>query len=166
MKEKISFTLNNKPYQIGIKNNTTLLSLIRDTFGLTGTKEGCGSGDCGACTVLVDGKPVNSCIYLAVDINGKNVVTIEGICGNGLHPIQESFIEEGAVQCGYCTPGFILTTKALLDKKPLPNDEDIKKHIAGNLCRCTGYVRIVKAIKSSSIKLNQDISGDYPGKYQ
>lgn len=134
----------------------SLLSLIRDILGLTGTKEGCGSGDCGACTVLVDGKPVNSCIYLANDIDGKRVDTIEGISSDGIHIIQESFIEEGAVQCGYCTPGFILTTKALLDENPIPNDEEIKKCISGNLCRCTGYIRIIKAINSASKKLSQD----------
>lgn len=148
----VKYKLNNRKYTSEIKVNTTLLCLIRDHLGLTGTKEGCGSGDCGACTVLVDGKAVNSCIYLAADVNGKEVVTIEGIGEDALHPIQEAFIEEGAVQCGYCIPGMILSAKELLDNIPMPNEDEIKRGISGNLCRCTGYVRIIKAIKAAAEK--------------
>lgn len=161
----VKFTLNDEVYSLDVKPSQTLLDLIREQLGLTGTKEGCGSGDCGACTVLVDGQAVNSCIYLAVDVDGKEVTTIEGISKkegigkeggigkDGLHPLQEAFIEEGAVQCGYCSPGFIMTAKALLEENPTPNEEEIKQGIAGNLCRCTGYVRIVKAIKTASQKI-------------
>ncbi len=153
--EKISFMLNATNYELEIRPYITLLYLIREIIGLTGTKEGCGSGDCGACTVLVDGKAVNSCLYLAMDVNGKNVITIEGLAGEKeLHPIQQAFIEEGAVQCGYCTPGMILCAKALLDENPNPSEEEIKVGIAGNLCRCTGYTRIVKAIKAASDKMH------------
>jgi carbon-monoxide dehydrogenase small subunit len=128
-----------------------LLELIRDHLHLTGTKEGCGTGDCGACTVLLNNKPVNSCLVLAIEADGKEILTIEGLAENGkLHPLQEAFIEHGAVQCGFCTSGMILTAKAFLDENPSPSEEDVKRAISGNLCRCTGYVKITKAILAAS----------------
>ena len=147
MKHSINLKINGEPYEVSVKPNTTLLDLLRDEIGLTGTKKGCDTGQCGACTVLLDGKSINSCLVLAVDANGKEVLTIEGLASDGkLHPLQEAFIQEGAVQCGYCTSGMILSAKALLDENPTPKEEEVKKAIAGNLCRCTGYIRIVKAI--------------------
>ena len=147
MKHSINLKINGEPYEVSVKPNTPLLDLLRDEIGLTGTKKGCDTGQCGACTVLLDGKSINSCLVLAVDANGKEVLTIEGLASDGkLHPLQEAFIQEGAVQCGYCTSGMILSAKALLDENPTPKEEEVKKAIAGNLCRCTGYIRIVKAI--------------------
>ncbi len=149
MKHLISLKINGEPYELSVKSNITLLDLLRDEIGLTGTKRGCDTGECGACTVLLDGRPVNSCLVLAVDVNGRDILTIEGLARDGnLHPLQKAFIEEGAIQCGYCTPGMILSAKALLDENPSPKEEDVKRAIAGNLCRCTGYVRIIKAIMS------------------
>ncbi len=151
MKRKISFTLNGHTVQTEIDTNLTLLALLRDQLGLKGTKEGCGMGDCGACTVLLNGMTVNSCIFPAMEVEGKTVVTIEGVAdkeGN-LHPLQKAFVEHGAIQCGYCTPGMVLSAKALLDENPHPTEEEIRKGIAGNLCRCTGYVQIVEAIKAA-----------------
>ena len=135
-----------------IESHLTLLQVLRDRLGLTGTKEGCGMGECGACTVLLDGKTVNSCIYPALEAEGKNVTTIEGVADarGGLHPIQKAFVEYGAVQCGFCTPGMVLSAKALLDENPKPTEEEIRNGIAGNLCRCTGYLQIVEAIKAAS----------------
>ena len=129
-----------------------LLQVIRDDFQLTGTKEGCGEGECGSCTVLVDGMSVDSCLYPAFEIQGKEVTTIEGMLGEGnaLHPIQEAFVENGGVQCGFCTPGMIMSAKALLDEIPKPTDEQIKRGISGNLCRCTGYVQIIDSIKNAA----------------
>lgn len=151
MKELITLTINGDRVQAKVDQHTTLLSFIRDELGLMGTKNGCGSGDCGACTVLIDGVAVKSCIYLAVEADGKEVITIEGLAKGGiLHPVQQAFVDEGAVQCGYCTPGMVLSAKALLDENPDPTEEEIKKGIAGNLCRCTGYVRIIKAIQSAA----------------
>ena len=126
--------------------NLTLNSLLRDRLGLTGTKISCGEGECGVCTVLVDGKPMNSCCILAVAVTGKNITTIEGLAENGeLHKIQKKFVELGAIQCGYCSPGMILAVKALPDENPNPTREDVKRAIGGNLCRCTGYVKIIDA---------------------
>lgn len=128
----------------------TLVQLLRDDAGLIGTKEGCGEGDCGACTVLLGGEPVNSCLVLAAEADGKEVLTVEGLSREwGLHPLQQTFIEEGAVQCGYCIPGMLIAAKALLDENPTPTEDEIRSAIAGNLCRCTGYVRIVQAIQSA-----------------
>ena len=152
MKRAVSFILNGDPVRVEIEPSLFLLQLLRDELGLTGAKEGCGMGDCGACTVLVDGKAVNSCIFPAVEIEGRRITTIEGLAdkqGN-LHPLQKAFVENGAIQCGYCTPGVILSAKALLDEKPNPTEEEIQRGIAGNLCRCTGYLSIVRAIKAAS----------------
>jgi carbon-monoxide dehydrogenase small subunit len=125
----------------------TLLDVLRYDLGLTGVKEGCGNGNCGSCTVLLDGEPVNSCLVLIGEVEGKEITTIEGLAqGNILHPLQQAFIEEGAVQCGFCTPGVILNAKAMLDSNPRPTEEEVRGTIAGNLCRCTGYDKIVRAI--------------------
>jgi len=152
MKQTLSFVLNGEPVEVDIEPHLTLLEVLRDTLGLTGTKEGCGAGECGACTVLLDGKTVNACIFPAMEVEAKNVLTIEGIAdaqGN-LHPIQKAFVEYGAVQCGFCTPGMVLSAKALLDENPKPTEEEIRHGIAGNLCRCTGYLQIIQAIKAAS----------------
>ncbi len=152
MKQTISFVLNGEPVQVEIQPHFTLLQLVREEMGLTGTKEGCGMGECGACTVLVDGKTINSCIFPASEVDGRNVTTIEGLAdakGN-LHPIQKAFVDYGAVQCGFCTPGMVLSAKALLDENPNPTEDEIRSGIAGNLCRCTGYAQIVQAIKAAS----------------
>jgi carbon-monoxide dehydrogenase small subunit len=150
----INLKINGEPYKVSLKPNTTLLDFLRDEIGLTGTKKGCDTGQCGACTVLLDGKPINSCLVLAADANGKEILTVEGLGRNGkLHPLQEAFIQEGAVQCGYCTSGMLLSAKALLDEDPDPGEEEVKKAIAGNLCRCTGYVRIVKAVLVAARKM-------------
>jgi len=152
MKKTISFVLNGESTEVEIEPHLTLLQLLRDGLGLTGTKEGCGMGECGACTVLLDGKTVNSCIFPAMEVDGKSVTSIEGLTdaqGN-LHPIQKAFIEYGAIQCGFCTPGMVLSAKALLDENPKPTEEEIRDGIAGNLCRCTGYLQIVQAIKAVS----------------
>jgi aerobic-type carbon monoxide dehydrogenase small subunit (CoxS/CutS family) len=134
----------------------TLVQLLRDDAGLTGTKEACGEGDCGACTVLLDGEPVNSCLVLATEADGKEVLTVEGLSREWeLHPLQQAFVEEGAVQCGYCIPGMLLAAKALLDENPSPTEAEIRGAIAGNLCRCTGYVRIVQAIQSAVVSLSR-----------
>jgi carbon-monoxide dehydrogenase small subunit len=147
MKQVMNFTVNGEPYELLVDTRRTLLEVLRDEMGLTGTKEGCGLGACGTCTVILDGKPVLSCLMLAVDAQGKEVLTIEGLAeGEKLHPIQQSFVEKGAIQCGYCTPGMVMSAKALLDKNPKPTYEEIKQAISGNLCRCTGYTKIVEAI--------------------
>ena len=154
-KQTLSFTVNGEPVTVEIEPHLTLLQLLRDNLELTGTKEGCGMGECGACTVLLDGKTVNSCIFPAMEVEGKKVTTIEGLIdvqGN-LHPIQKAFIEHGAIQCGFCTPGMVLSAKALLDENPKPSEEEIRNGIAGNLCRCTGYLQIVQAIKAVSEQL-------------
>jgi aerobic carbon-monoxide dehydrogenase small subunit len=150
----INLKINGEPYEVSIKPNTTLLDFLRDKIGLTGTKKGCDTGQCGACTVLLDGKPINSCLVLAADANGKEILTVEGLGRDGkLHPLQETFMQEGAVQCGYCTSGMLLSAKALLDENPSPGEDEVKKAIAGNLCRCTGYVRIVKAVLVAARKM-------------
>jgi carbon-monoxide dehydrogenase small subunit len=147
MKVKLDFILNGEKCQIEVDPGRTLLDILRNELHLTGTKEGCGYGECGTCTVLLDGKAVNSCLILAPKVMGCHVTTIEGLEREGrLHPLQEAFIRHGAVQCGFCTPGMILSAKALLDKTPHPTEEEIREAISGNLCRCTGYVQIVEAI--------------------
>jgi len=152
MKKNINFRLNGEHVQVEVEPWWTLLRLIRDHFGLTGAKEGCGYGECGACTVLMDGLAVDSCLLLACQADGRIIVTIEGLAeyGGELHPIQKAFVKKGAIQCGFCTPGMIMSGKALLDQNPRPSESDIKKTIVGNFCRCTGYVKIIEAIKEAS----------------
>lgn len=150
MRKTLNFTLNGEPIQVEVEPHLTLLKLLRDKLGLTGTKEGCGMGECGACTVILDGNAINSCIFPALEVEGKKITTIEGLMdeqGN-LHPIQKAFIQYGAIQCGFCTPGMVLSAKALLDENPKPSEDEICNAIAGNLCRCTGYIQIIQAIKS------------------
>lgn len=145
---EIRFTLNGNEIAVKAPPHWTLLRVLRETLGLTGTKEGCGIGECGACTVLMDGKPVNACLILAPKAEGKRIDTVEGLGSqDSLHPLQESFIQQGAVQCGFCTPGILMSAKALLDDKPHPNKEEVKEAISGHLCRCTGYQQIVEAIQ-------------------
>lgn len=144
---KVSINVNGVNYDKDIDPSLRLIDFLREELRLKGTKEGCGEGECGACTVIVEGKTINSCLMLASSVDGKNVITIEGVSDNNkLHPIQEAFMEVGAVQCGYCTPGMILSAKALLDKNPNANEEEIKSSLSGNLCRCTGYKKIIQAV--------------------
>ncbi len=146
-KHRIQITVNEEEYDLLVHPVRTLLDLLRYDLGLTGTKKGCDEGDCGACTVIVDGKVVTACLVLAVEADGATITTIEGLHkGDALHPIQQAFVDSGAVQCGFCTPGMILTTKALLDEIPNPSEEDIKHYLEGNLCRCTGYTKILDAV--------------------
>ena len=148
---RVAFQLNGEPVELEIKPNQTLLEVIRRDLALTGTKDGCGIGECGVCTVLLDGWPIRSCLALAVDARGRKVTTIEGLAqGSELHPLQESFIKNGAIQCGFCIPGMLMIGKALLDEKPKPTEQEDRTVIAGNLCRCTGYVKIVEAILAAS----------------
>lgn len=149
MKKIINLTINQLEYEIAVESNKTLADLLRYDLKLTGTKKGCDTGDCGACTVIMNGDPVNSCLVLAVQANGSRIETVEGLgTDQGIHPIQQAFVEKGAIQCGYCTPGMIMSTKSLLDKNPNPNEQEIRKGISGNLCRCTGYTKIFEAIES------------------
>lgn len=149
MSQVITLNINDQDYEVIVSPTDLLVDVIRKKVGLTGTKKGCGQGDCGSCTVLIDGKPELSCIKLAVSAVGKKITTIEGIANpdGTLHPLQESFLDHGAVQCGFCTPGMILSSKALIDRNPTPTREEIKTAIAGNACRCTGYVNILAAIE-------------------
>lgn len=156
---KIKLIVNDKEYKVTVSNDMRLIDLIRDKLGLTGTKEGCGEGECGACTVIMNGEIVNSCLVMAFTAHNKEITTIEGLGeGKKLHPIQQAFLHEGAVQCGYCIPGMILSAKSLLDKNPVPKREEIKEAISGNLCRCTGYNKIVDAIEKASILIKD---GDF-----
>jgi len=152
----IHFTLNGHKVSIEAPSHKMALEVLREDFQLTGTKEGCGQGECGACTILIDGANVNSCIYPAFELEGKTVTTIEGLVGEGniLDPIQEAFVEKGGVQCGFCTPGMVMSSKALLDETPKPSDEEIRRGISGNLCRCTGYVQIVDSIRKAAEDLS------------
>jgi aerobic-type carbon monoxide dehydrogenase small subunit (CoxS/CutS family) len=151
---EIEITVNGRARRFDVEPNKLLLNLVRDELHLTGTKYGCGIGECGACTVLLDGEAVLACMVLAVDADGRSVETVEGVAdGDRLDPIQEAYIEEGAVQCGFCTPGFIMTTKALLKENPDPSEAEIREYLKGNYCRCTGYVNIVKAVQSAAEKL-------------
>lgn len=152
----LEFELNGSKIAVEAAPETRALDLIRDTLGLTGTKEGCGRGECGSCTILVDGKAVNSCLFYAAKLQGRRVTTIEGLGGpqGELHPLQEAFLSEGAVQCGFCTPGMILSAKSLLDNNPDPDEADIEEALSGNLCRCTGYAKIVAAVKAAAAVLS------------
>ncbi|MHB1407096.1 MAG: (2Fe-2S)-binding protein [Desulfitobacteriaceae bacterium] len=148
---RIEVSVNGLPWEGEVSSDDTLLDVLRDKIGLTGTKKGCDSGECGACTVILDGQSVNSCLILAVEVVGREVLTIEGLArGEELHPLQKAFIEEGAVQCGFCTPGMIMSAKALLDENPQPSHLEIKEAMAGNLCRCTGYGRIIAAVQRAA----------------
>ena len=151
---KVAFTLNGERREIEVEPYRSLLDMLRNEAGLTGTKKGCDVGDCGACTVLVDGKPLNSCLMLGVEAEGREVLTIEGIqpAPDRLHPLQESFMKLGGAQCGFCTPGMIMMALALLEEKPSPTEDEIRFGIAGNICRCTGYTRIVEAIQACAKK--------------
>ncbi|CQR72361.1 Nicotinate dehydrogenase small FeS subunit [Sporomusa ovata DSM 2662] len=150
-KTLIEFTLNGKKIKAEVTADRLLIDLLRDDLGLTGTKKGCGVGECGACTVILDGKTVDSCLVMAVVVDGCNITTIEGLANNGtLHPLQQSFIDHGAVQCGFCTPGMIMSAKALLDENPAPTREEIKVAMSGNVCRCTGYKKIVESVAAVS----------------
>ena len=151
MKQLIQLKVNGETHEVAVQPWRTLLEVLRESLGLTGAKRGCDEGDCGACTVLMDGEAVPSCLVLAVEAQGKEITTIEGLAQDGkLHPIQEAFVKYGALQCGFCTPGMILSAKALLDKNPKSKEEEIRLAIAGNLCRCTGYVKIIEAIGAAA----------------
>ncbi|MEW6376935.1 MAG: (2Fe-2S)-binding protein [Thermodesulfobacteriota bacterium] len=156
MELAIKFILNGREVEVEVPPNWTLLRLLREKLGLTGTKEGCGIGECGACTVLLDGMPVHSCLLLSPKVGGKEVRTVEGLGSReSLHPLQRSFIDHGAVQCGFCTPGILMSSKALLEKNPHPSRDEIKEAISGHLCRCTGYSQIIEAIEA----LKEDVGG-------
>jgi carbon-monoxide dehydrogenase small subunit len=147
----VTVNVNGVTERLPVPSNLTLLQMLREELGLTGTKNGCSAGECGACTVMMNGEPVNSCMVLAVEADGANIMTIEGLCREGqLDPLQEAFVEEGAVQCGFCTPGMLISARALLNRKPNPSEEDIREALVGNLCRCTGYVRIVRAVQKAA----------------
>ena len=147
MKQTINLMINGNLYEVDIDPRRTLLEVLRDNLGLTGTKKGCDEGECGACTVLLNGKAVPSCLLLAIEAQGKEILTVEGMSSSGvLHPLQQAFLEHGAFQCGFCTPGMLMSAKALLDENPHPTEEEVIRAIAGNLCRCTGYTRITKTI--------------------
>lgn len=150
-KEIATFTVNGTEHDVIIEPHMLLVDVLRDKLGLTGTKYACGAGDCGACTVLIDGNPTFSCLTLAVTAKGKSIVTIEGLAqGAALHPLQKAFADKGAIQCGFCTPGMLLSAKALLDENPQPTRQEIKQGLAGNLCRCTGYVKIIDAVETAA----------------
>src|SRR5512147_233829 len=152
---KINVMINNVSEQVTVPSNMTLMQMLRESLAFTGTKNGCSAGECGACTVLLNGEPVNSCMVLAVECEGARIVTVEGLAGDKqLDPIQEAIIEAGGVQCGFCTPGILISSRALLNRNPNPSDEEIREGLVGNLCRCTGYMRIVEAVKkAASVKL-------------
>ncbi|MBI3125302.1 MAG: (2Fe-2S)-binding protein [Ignavibacteriales bacterium] len=155
---EIKFILNGKEVSTVANPSLRLLDLLREKFELTGTKEGCGVGECGACTVLMNGKAVNSCLVLAAQVNGSEILTIEGIAkGEELHPLQKNFLLNGAVQCGFCSPGMVLSSYALLEENPNPTEEEIKDAIAGNLCRCTGYKQIIDAVKQTAKELKVEV---------
>jgi len=154
---RIQFIVNGRQVERDTNAETRLLDLLREDLHLTGTKEGCGEGECGACTVLLNGRAVNSCLMLAPQVDGKEVLTIEGLAKGGkLHPIQQAFVEKGAVQCGFCTPGFIMSTHALLEENPSPNDEEILSALEGNLCRCTGYTKILEAVRYAAKLMREE----------
>lgn len=151
---RVAFTLNGKSVSASVEPHRTLLWLLREHFDLTGAKEGCGVGECGACTVLLDGEPVNACLVLAGKVQGRRVTTVEGLGGpEALHPLQQAFIDKHAVQCGFCTPGMLLSAKALLDRNPSPTSTEIREALSGNLCRCTGYQQIVAAVRAAARRL-------------
>ncbi|GAB6154838.1 (2Fe-2S)-binding protein [Desulfosporosinus burensis] len=152
MKTLIELDINDRIYEVAVDARDLLIDVIRKKVGLTGTKKGCGDGDCGACTVIIDGNPELSCIKLAIACQGKKITTIEGLVQKGgvLHPLQQAYVDHGAVQCGFCTPGMIMSSKALLDRNPDPTEQDIKHELSGNICRCTGYKRIIEAVEATA----------------
>jgi len=148
---KIYVTINGKDEQVVVPSNMTLMRMLRESLALTGTKNGCSAGECGACTVLINGEPVNSCMVLAAECDGAEIVTVEGLAGDKqLDPIQDAIIEAGGVQCGFCTPGILISSRALLDRVPNPSEDEIREALVGNLCRCTGYVRIIESVKAAA----------------
>ena len=150
---RISFTVNGEYEQVDVPSSMTLLQMLRDRLALTGTKNGCNAGECGSCTVLLNGEPVNSCMVLAVECQGANIVTVEGLAHDGvLDPVQQAILDHGGVQCGFCTPGILISARALLDRKPNPSEDEIHESLVGNLCRCTGYLRIVDAVKDAATR--------------
>ena len=153
----INVTINNEAEQLSVPSNMTLMQMLREKVALTGTKNGCSAGECGACTVMMNGEPVNSCMVLAVECNGAQIITVEGLAGDKqLDPIQDAIIQSGGVQCGFCTPGILITSRALLDRNSNPNEDEIKEALVGNLCRCTGYARIIESVKAAAkVKLVQ-----------
>ena len=153
-RQTINLKINGQPYELAVEPHWTLLETVREQLGLTGSKEGCGTGDCGACSMIVDGRLITSCLMLAPEADGSEITTIEGLARNGdLHPVQQSFIEAGGVQCGFCTPGMIMAAKALLDSNPRPTLEDVRLGLAGNLCRCTGYAKIYEAVLAAAERI-------------
>jgi carbon-monoxide dehydrogenase small subunit len=155
--KNITLNVNGNEYPLQVKPSATLLDVLREDLALIGTKEGCGEGECGACTVLMDGVAVNSCLILAVETDGRHITTIEGLAqGEKLHPIQQAFVDIGGLQCGFCTPGMVLSTKALLDKNRNPTDEEIRKGLEGNFCRCTGYTKIIESVKVAAKMLREE----------
>ncbi len=156
MKYEIEMTVNDNAYELSVEPRKTLLAVLRDRLGLTGTKEGCSTGDCGACTVLMDGQPVTSCLVLAMQANGREITTVEGISEGGkLHPIQEAMVDLGGLQCGFCTPGIIVSGFALLNDRPDPTEDEIRRALAGNLCRCTGYTKVVEAMRGAAKEMRK-----------
>ncbi len=156
MTYEIEMTINDHAYELSVEPRKTLLAVLRDRLGLTGTKEGCSTGDCGACTVLMDGQPVTSCLVLAMQANGRDITTVEGVSEEGkLHPIQEAMVGLGGLQCGFCTPGIIVSGFALLNDLPDPTEDEIRRALAGNLCRCTGYTKVVEAMKRAAKEMRK-----------
>ncbi len=150
---RITLTINREVEQVDVPSHMTLLQMLRDKLAFTGTKNGCAAGECGACTVLLDGEPVNSCMVLAVECDGRQVVTVEGLAHDGvLDPLQEALIEHGGVQCGFCTPGVLISARGLLNRNPNPTEDEIREALVGNLCRCTGYLRIIDAVKAAALR--------------
>ncbi|RLB54716.1 MAG: hypothetical protein DRI34_11630 [Deltaproteobacteria bacterium] len=162
--EVIRFELNGSPVEVKLEGFRRLIDVLREDLGLTGTKEGCGQGECGACTVLVDGRPVNSCLYPAAEVDGRRVTTIEGLerQPGRLSVLQRAFVEQGGIQCGFCTPGMILSAQGLLERNPHPDDGQIRRALSGNLCRCTGYLQIVAAVRRAAELLSPDGDGPRP----
>lgn len=157
MKQPVRATVNGDPVELMVEPDWPLVRALRDGLGLTGVREGCGVGECGACTVIVDGKSVNSCLYPAMEAEGREITTIEGLSDgrSGLHPLQKAFVENGGVQCGFCTPGMIMSAKALLDENPDPTEMEIRRGLAGNICRCTGYNQIVASVKAAAKEMGE-----------
>jgi aerobic carbon-monoxide dehydrogenase small subunit len=156
MERIIHLNINNENYEVIVRPRESLLDVLRNKLNLTGTKKGCNEGDCGACTVIMDGRSVNACLALAVEGEGRKIMTIEGLAqGPDLHPLQQAFIRHGGFQCGFCTPGMLLSAKALLDENPDPTDDEIRKGVSGNLCRCTGYVKIVESIREAARSMKE-----------